>query len=155
MSVDDFFQIVPATPRNLAGPLPIAPVFDHHLQPSNSSYSLRSHRSISSVGSLDSNASAYSGMTRWSTITGSESVSSGADRCDMNHSRGPSLSIDPKLFRMKEKSPEQVDEMPTAVPDVMKPPPKKRKPSDPDRKKISHARKVQSLLYPLPYLLIS
>jgi hypothetical protein len=44
---------------------------------------------------------------------------------------------------MKEKSPEEPDEATTAVPLVMKTPPKKtRAQANADRKKISHARKV-------------
>ena len=99
---------------------------------------------MSSVGSVDSHASAFSGMTRWSTITGSGSVSSEPNSFEgLGLGRLPNLSIDPKLFQMKEKSPEDVDEMTTAVPPIVKTPTRKTKAqSTADRKKISHARKV-------------
>ena len=76
------------------------------LRPSDSQYSLRSHRSNLSIGSVDSHISAFSGQ--WST---SDSIS----ESDFNphtilhplpgqgHGRHLSLSIDPKLFQPKDK----------------------------------------------------
>ena len=145
MKADGFFSIVPRTP--LSGPLPTQSQSDRHIRPSDSSYSLRSHRSVSSVGSLDSHASIFSGMTgmtRWSTMTGSDSVSSGPDPFDGFQARTASLSIDPNLFRMK-TSPDEVDEMPTAVPPAVKSASTSKKGKAQtlaERKKVSHARKV-------------
>ena len=171
-SSDDFFQLVPPTPKAQLGALQednshgyTQPTYAHHLRPSGSTFSLRTHRSMSSVGSMDSHISGLSGATRWSTLTGSDSISSETDfeafprpvnKPNLNtipsHGRVSSLSIDPKLFQAREKSPEEVgsegdEELATAVPPVLKAAPvtpkKKRAKEDGEKKKkTSHARKV-------------
>ena len=66
-----------------------------------------------------------------------------APKRNLDHARTPSLSIDPKLFQMREKTPEEMDDITTAVPAIIKPPIRKKKASvEMERKKISHARKV-------------
>ena len=178
-TVDSFFQLVPPTPRyaqNITHPIPM-----HHSQglasglvqplyipPSpglsegylESHYGLRSHRSSLSVGSIDSHISTPSAFSgQWSNISSTDSVAD-SDDLGHGHKRQVSLSIDPNLFRPKEKSPVpqpglgevviadggEVDEgdLLTAVPKKSKKPSKKKGTgmSAEERKKVSHARKV-------------
>lgn len=83
---------------------------------------LRSHRSTSSIGSIDSHISHLSRET-WAT-----SVSS-----DTTEER-PSLSIDPRLFQRPVD-----DDLTTAKPKKARSP---KKPVEEKKKKVSHARKV-------------
>lgn len=80
---------------------------------------LRSHRSTSSIGSIDSHLS----RETWAT-----SVSS-----DTTEER-PSLSIDPRLFQRPVD-----DDLTTAKPKKARSP---KKPAEEKKKKVSHARKV-------------
>lgn len=148
---DDFFELVPPTPFDSAhGPLHQNPNLGehenlqaHHLRPTP----FRNHRS-SSTGSISSQISAFSGstnLTQWGSDT---------DHSDLNQSSFPGLSIDPKLFQAKPKTPtlepERIEVLTgstRAATAGLASKGKKRarattqKEKD-EKKKISHARKV-------------
>ncbi|KAK4685918.1 hypothetical protein P7C73_g4215, partial [Tremellales sp. Uapishka_1] len=157
---DDFFQLVPPTPNshitNLRGSGPeqdTAPSSAqyHHLRPTT----LKSHRSMSSVGSIDSQQSGYSAISRWSTMTGSDSLPSETD-FSRSEARRPSLAIDPKVFQPKSRpsfpDEDEAEEMQTAVPKTArktKGKPQAQAEKD-EKKKISHARKQNPDHVPRP-----
>jgi len=148
---DDFFELVPPTPFDFThGPLPHNQNLDeqethhaHHLRPTP----FRNHRS-SSTGSISSQISAFSGstnLTQWGSDT---------DHSDLNQSSFPGLSIDPKLFQAKPKTPtsepEKIEVLTGSTPAATaglatKGKKRARAPTQKEKdekKKISHARKV-------------
>ena len=158
-TADDFFEVVPPTPFDFShGPFlhvqsqteSDLDAHAHHLRPSP----FRNHRSSSS-GSISSQISGFSGTTN-NTQWGGDT-----DHSDL----AAHLSVDPKLFQARIKTPtpepERIEVLvetasaPVAVPVKGKKrqrtaSQKEREKEKEDRKKISHARKV-GLCHEYPY----